>query len=458
MTARSPQMADAPRAAMALSRRGLVAAGLAAGMAGRPARADGPTPIVFVHGNGDTAGLWLTTIWRFESNGYTRDGLFAVDLRHPLARAVDAVPQAGRSSADDVMRQLAAYVADVLRRTGAAQVILVAQSRGGNTVRNYLKNGGGAAHTALAVLCGAVDHGVIVSDRYFVGSEFNGAGAFMRDLNSTPGEVVGGVAFTTIRSDENDKFAQPDGRYIGLPGIATGLSFDAPDLKGASKIVLPGVDHRETGYSPAAFTAIYGAVTGQKPATMTIVPEERPVLTGKVSGFADGAPTNIGLAGADVTIWRTDPQTGERQGEPVHRAVTGADGHWGMFAADSAASHEFVVAGAGYPTTHIYRSALPRGSRYLNIRLQPASPADAAALGVVYMSRPRGYFGLGRDTILLNGAPAPGIPAGVPSVSTTRLAADPNGGPVRGVFNQEAITARVWPMRDNHVSVIELTY
>ena len=26
-------------------------------------------PIVFVHGNGDTAALWTTTIWRFESNG-----------------------------------------------------------------------------------------------------------------------------------------------------------------------------------------------------------------------------------------------------------------------------------------------------------------------------------------------------------------------------------------------------
>jgi hypothetical protein len=26
-------------------------------------------PVLFVHGNGDTAGLWITTIWRFESNG-----------------------------------------------------------------------------------------------------------------------------------------------------------------------------------------------------------------------------------------------------------------------------------------------------------------------------------------------------------------------------------------------------
>jgi predicted dithiol-disulfide oxidoreductase (DUF899 family) len=30
-------------------------------------------PIVFVHGNGDTAALWHTIIWRFEPNGYARD-------------------------------------------------------------------------------------------------------------------------------------------------------------------------------------------------------------------------------------------------------------------------------------------------------------------------------------------------------------------------------------------------
>ena len=29
-------------------------------------------PVVFVHGNGDTAGLWITTQWRFESNGWPR--------------------------------------------------------------------------------------------------------------------------------------------------------------------------------------------------------------------------------------------------------------------------------------------------------------------------------------------------------------------------------------------------
>ena len=50
-----------------------------------PAPAPAPSleqepPIVFVHGNGDTAALWMTTIWRFETNGWPRERLFAVDL------------------------------------------------------------------------------------------------------------------------------------------------------------------------------------------------------------------------------------------------------------------------------------------------------------------------------------------------------------------------------------------
>ena len=270
---------------------------VAAGMAGRQVRADdaAATPIVFVHGNGDTAGLWLTTLWRFESNLYPRDRLFALDLRYPTARTRDDTAQAGRSSTTELMQQLATEVSRVRALTGAPKVILIAQSRGGNTVRNYLKNGGGAAQAETAVLCGAVNHGVIVSDKYLLDSEFNGASAFMIDLNSTPGEIIAGVRFATIRSDHDDKFAQPDGRYLGLPGVHTGLSFAAPDLRGATKFVLPGVDHRETGYSPEAFATMYGFLTGGRPRRMAITAEQHPVLTGKVSGFEADAPTNVGM-------------------------------------------------------------------------------------------------------------------------------------------------------------------
>src|SRR3546814_2891537 len=75
-------------------------------------------PVVFVHGNGDTAALWHTTFWRWESNGFARDRLFAVDFPSPLSRSVDATPQRLRSSTEEQREQLEQIVAEVLRRTG----------------------------------------------------------------------------------------------------------------------------------------------------------------------------------------------------------------------------------------------------------------------------------------------------------------------------------------------------
>jgi triacylglycerol lipase len=422
--------------------------------AAEPAR-----PIIFVHGNGDTAGLWIATIWRFESNGYPRDLLHALDLRYPSARSMDETSQPGRSSAAEVMKQLAEVVAQVRQRTGADKVVLVGQSRGGNTVRNYLKNGDGAGHVEAAVLCGAVNHGVIVSGEHLAGSEFNGASSFMKDLNSTAGEVLPGVRFMTIRSDSNDKYAQADGRFIGLPKVATGLGYDAPELKGATNVVLPAVDHRETGYAPAAFATMYRYITGEKPKTTDIARETDVILNGKVSVFEGGAPTNIGIAGAAVSIFRVSPQTGERLGAAEHQKTTGVDGLWGPFHADPGAYYEFVLEAPGYPATHIYRSPFPRSSAIVHIRPQLFGKDDDAAGAVVYMSRPRGYFGVGRDAMLLDGSALPGIAPGVPSVSSARAAfpAEPQRGVV-GSFNGEQIAARTWPRQDNQVSVIELTY
>ena len=83
-----------------LSRRRLLlvaaaaAAGPLAACATRPGGAERP-PIVFVHGNGDAAANWTTTIWRFESNGWPRDRLHAINLPYPLARDDDTKAQPG---------------------------------------------------------------------------------------------------------------------------------------------------------------------------------------------------------------------------------------------------------------------------------------------------------------------------------------------------------------------------
>lgn len=428
----------------------------AAGVTAAAAQTAPQIPVVFVHGNGDTAALWQPTIWRFESQGYDPKLLFAVDLAAPLARSVDDKPQANRTSSTDVAAQLAAEVARVLITTGAQKVALVGNSRGANTIRNYVRFGGGAANTAIVVLGGGVNHGIF-RDPNGANSEFNGAGALMARLN-TGGEVVPGVAFTTIRSDKNDKYAQPTGEFIGRPGQPTGISYDAPALEGATNLVLDGVDHREVAFSPQAFALIYEAIAGKKPQDTAIKPEPAPVLTGIVSGFAAGGPTNLPLPGATVTIYQVDPATGSRRGEARHTRTVGADGVWGPFTADPAAYYEFEIAAPGYPTTHIYRTPFPRSANYVTLRLQPVDEKLKQAKAAVTITRPRGYFGIDRDKVEIAGSLPDGINKGVPGTATATRLIDQPGQSVPVRFNDETLTVRAESPADGHLAIAEFHY
>src|SRR3954467_1164852 len=93
-----------------------------------PSPAEAP-PILFVHGNGDHAALWLTTLWRMESNGVPRERMFAINFTDPLARTDDKVEQPGRSSTEDQRRELADAIKELKRSTGASRVALVGNSR-----------------------------------------------------------------------------------------------------------------------------------------------------------------------------------------------------------------------------------------------------------------------------------------------------------------------------------------
>ena len=147
-----------------------------------PASESGMPPIVFVHGNGDSGALWINNIWRFEANGYKRTHLFAIDFSNPVALSDDSRIQPFRSSTAEAMKELAAFVAQVKKDTRRRKVALIASSRGGNAVRNYLRNGGGADSVSHAVLCGTPNKGIVISDSMLVGSEFNGAAPFLKAL------------------------------------------------------------------------------------------------------------------------------------------------------------------------------------------------------------------------------------------------------------------------------------
>src|SRR5262249_8401140 len=140
-----------------------------AGSARAQRAADAGTPIVFVHGNGDSGALWINNLWRFEANGFKRSQLFAIDFAYPNARSDDPVPQPLHSSAVDEIKELSAYVAQVRATTRRRQVALIAQSRGGNIVRGFLK-AGGAPSVSHAILCGAFPRGVFVSADHSPGS------------------------------------------------------------------------------------------------------------------------------------------------------------------------------------------------------------------------------------------------------------------------------------------------
>ena len=122
------------------------------------------------------------------------------------------------------------------------------------------------------------------------------------------------MKWLTIRSDNNDKYAQPDGVWIGAKGTATNIGFDGPALKGATNIALPRVDHRETSFSPAAFDATWRFLTGEAPRTLQPVAESTVTLSGRVTGLgldplnpASGAfVNNLPLAGARLAIYAVD--------------------------------------------------------------------------------------------------------------------------------------------------------
>ncbi len=427
--------------------------------------------IVFVHGNGDSAALWQTTLWRFESNGWPRERLHAIHHPYPLARDDDTKEQPGRSSTAEHMAYLKAEVDKVLKTTGASKVVLMGNSRGGNAIRNYIQNGGGDKLVSHAILGGTPNHGVWSLKGFREANEFAGTGPFLSALNAPKNaagdEVSGPVQWLTIRSDSNDKFAQPDGLWIGMAGKPTGVTAAGPELKGATNVVIPRIDHRETSYSPAAFEAAYRFITNRSPRTQGIVPEAAPVLNGQVNGLgvnpADpktgNFSNNLPLAGAQLEVYATHPVSGERLGAAVHRKTVGTDGVWGPFTAQTGKAYEFVVSAPGYATTHIYRSPFARSSALVHLRPERIADADRDARALVSFVRPRGYFDPARDQMSLDGkTQLPGVRPGAGDASAKLKLADAAARTVAGEFNGERLAGRAWPLAENRISVLELSY
>ena len=436
---------------------------------------DATPPIVFVHGNGDTAALWQTTYWRFESNGWPHSRLHAINLPYPLARTDDSKPEPGRTSTAEHRDYLKSEIDKVLRRTGAKQVVLVGNSRGGNAIRNYLQTSmqSGTVNVSHAILGGTPNHGVWSRAGDREGSEFAGTGPFLTSLNAPRNaagdEVIGPVRWMTIRSDNNDKFAQPDAGWPGTNGKPTGVSYAGPELKGAQNVVIASIDHRETSYSAPAFEATYRFITGRVPATTAIVPESTVTLSGMVTGLGvtsldpktGSFSNNLPLPGATLEVYAVQAEgadAGNRIGQAQLTQTIGADGKWGPFKAQPGVPYEFVVSAPGYASTHIYRSGFPRSSDIINLRPERIAETDRSAKQIVLLTRPRGYLDAARDRMLLDGRAPAGLPPRGGMLATSKLLLQEDAPrAVQAEFNGERLVGRSWNAVDGHVTLLEVT-
>ena len=209
-------------------------------------------PIVFVHGNGDSAALWTH---------------HAVALREqrlaarPPGRAQHALPDWRATTTASRRRAAVDRGSDAhagrrggghLKRTGAKRscwwATRAAATRSAATsrtaaARTPCRTPSSAARRTTA--CGPSRASARTTSSMASGRS---SARSTRPRAPNGDEVTPGVRWMTMRSDNNDKYAQPDGVWIGARGTATNVTFDGPALKGATNVVLPGRDHREVSY------------------------------------------------------------------------------------------------------------------------------------------------------------------------------------------------------------------
>ena len=185
-------------------------------------------PVVFIHGNGDSAEGWQVQLERFKANGYAENELFAITMTPPQ-----------NESHQHYADQVKPFVADVLQQTGRSKVNIVAHSLGCTVARHYIKHMGGDKIVDRAVLICGGNHGIPAADLtmnqpeiFKQSPEVNTMGAsFLNDLNT--GNPKG---LETFGPTEYMTICGPDDEFY--------LFYESsPQLKGADNRTIRGYGH-----------------------------------------------------------------------------------------------------------------------------------------------------------------------------------------------------------------------
>jgi pimeloyl-ACP methyl ester carboxylesterase len=289
-------------------------------------------PVIFVHGQSGSAQQFETQAMRFTSNGYPQDMLFAFEYN--------------TASNENPLADLDAFIADVLARTGAAQVYAIGHSRGTSVWTEYLEN-----------------------------PAFDGPALVARYVNidgRSPEELPGGVPTIGIWGEWNtagsgyNRRENDDDAQIG--------PFAEDNYHFADK------SHTEVATSAEAFAVMYEFLTGGAPRRSDVaeMPAGEPV---EIAGRALLFPQNESYAGSSVAVWEVAADSGQRLGEaPLATFAVGADGAFGPLELVSGTHYEFALlrpATATFPTEtvhHFYMEPFTHDDHF--VRLLSSRPDE----------------------------------------------------------------------------------
>ena len=271
-----------------------------------------PLPVVFVHGNSGSAAQFESQFQRFTSNGYRQSRLFAYEYD-------TSGPDNTAAVAD-----LDPFIDDVLRRTGAEQVFLVAHSRGTTVSLAYLAD---AAHAGKVAKYVNLDG---------------------RSADAPPG----GVPTLAIWGE----WQSPPTPRRGTVGA----------IAGATNIYNPDLGHTETSTSGKTFREVYRFFLGRQPRTTDVLRQAGPRI--RVAGRAVLFPENEGFAGARLDVYRVWEDTGKRAARtPVASYEIGEDGRFGPLALARSNAYEFALTRPGGTVHHFYQQRFRRDDLFLRL-------------------------------------------------------------------------------------------
>jgi hypothetical protein len=315
-----------------------------------PAAAHGPDhrPVVFVHGSAGSAQQFQTQAKRLASNGYPIEIIEAHEYDSPNVASLLPAIYTG----------LDERISRLLARTGADKVDLLGHSLG-----------------------------TFVSQGY---------------LNSSPARASHVAHYVNL--DGRTAAALPG----GVPTLAIwGEGDPARAVAGARNIYLPDQSHTQTVSSEESFEEIYTFFTGRAPRTTRIVAQ--PIA--KVSGRAVLFPSNVGVDGATLSVYRVGSLTGHRLSvRPVARVPLSGDGSFGPLPLVGSARYEFAIERPGAATHHLYFQPFLRSDSF--VRLLTSRPGEGLGALVetgdrhtaLTINRQKEWWGVpGGDSLWING-------------------------------------------------------